>query len=61
MNIVTIGGGSGTPVLNEALLLVGVKKITSIVTVMDSGGITGRMRTDAMGKEVAYRKIFQES
>ena len=45
MNIVTIGGGSGTPVLNEALLLVGVKKITSIVTVMDSGGITGWMRT----------------
>ena len=42
------------PVINEALLLAGIKNITSIVTVMDSGGITGRMRTDARGKEVAY-------
>lgn len=50
----TIGGGSGTPVLNEALLLAGAKEITSIVTVMDSGGVTGRMRTDARGQEVAY-------
>lgn len=54
MGIVTIGGGTGTAVVNEALLLAGVKKITSIVTVMDSGGITGRMRTDSQGQEVAY-------
>ena len=54
MNIVTVGGGSGTPVINEALLLAGVKNITSIVTVMDSGGITGRMRSDSKGEEVAY-------
>jgi len=52
--IVTIGGGSGTPVINQALLLSGVKRITSIVTVMDSGGITGRMRTDSQGQEIAY-------
>lgn len=54
VKIVTIGGGSGMPVVNEALLLAGVKYITSVVTVMDSGGVTGRMRTDARGKEVAY-------
>ncbi len=52
--IVTIGGGSGTPVLNEALIRAGANFITSIVTVMDSGGITGRMRTDSYGQDVAY-------
>lgn len=50
----TIGGGTGTPVINEALLRAGVDHISSIVTVMDSGGITGRMRTDSHGQEVAY-------
>lgn len=53
-NIVTVGGGTGTPVVNEALLLAGVKYISSIVTVMDSGGATGRMRTDSRGQEIAY-------
>ena len=52
--IVTIGGGSGMPVINESLLLAGAKNIKSIVTVMDSGGVTGRMRTDSRGQEVAY-------
>lgn len=53
-SIVTVGGGTGTPVVNQALLLAGVKYINSIVTVMDSGGVTGRMRTDSKGEEVAY-------
>lgn len=52
--IVTIGGGTGTPVVNEALLLAGAKSILSIVTVMDSGGLTGRRRTDSRGQEVAF-------
>lgn len=52
--IVTIGGGTGTPVVNEALLLAGAKYISSIVTTMDSGGITGRRRTDSRGQEVAF-------
>jgi len=54
LNIVTVGGGTGTPVVNEALLLAGVKYISSIVTTMDSGGITGRRRTDSHGEEVAF-------
>lgn len=52
--IVTIGGGTGTPIVNEALLLAGAKYISSIVTTMDSGGLTGRRRTDARGQEVAF-------
>ncbi len=54
VKIVTIGGGSGTSVINESLLLAGAKFIKSIVTVMDSGGTTGRMRIDSEGKEIAY-------
>lgn len=52
--IVTIGGGTGTPIVNEALLLAGAKYISSIVTVMDSGGLTGRRRTDSQGQEIAF-------
>ena len=54
MKIVTIGGGTGNPVVNESLLLAGIKYIHTIVSVMDSGGITGRMRTDSRGEEIAY-------
>ncbi len=52
--VTTIGGGSGTPVVNEALILGGSQNIKSIVTVMDSGGVTGRMRIDSDGKQIAY-------
>lgn len=52
--VTTVGGGTGTPVINESLLLAGVDFIESIVTVMDSGGVTGRMRTDSKGTEIAY-------
>lgn len=52
--IVTVGGGTGTGVINEALIRSGVKHIDCIVAVMDSGGITGRMRTDSKGEEIAY-------
>lgn len=52
--VVTVGGGTGTGVVNESLLRSGVKHIDCIVAVMDSGGITGRMRTDSKGEEIAY-------
>lgn len=54
ITVVTIGGGTGTPVINEALIYAGVKSIKSIVSVVDSGGTTGRMRTDSKGEEIAY-------
>jgi len=51
--IVTIGGGTGMPVINEALVLGGFTKIKSIVATFDSGGDTGRIRTDERGQILA--------
>jgi uncharacterized cofD-like protein len=51
--IVTIGGGTGMPVINEALVLGGFTKIKSIVSTFDSGGDTGRIRTDERGQILA--------
>jgi len=53
--IVTVGGGTGSPVVNEALLRTGrVDNINAIAAVYDSGGATGRRRLDAKGQELAY-------
>lgn len=51
--IVTIGGGTGMPVINEALVLGGFTQIKSIVSTFDSGGDTGRIRTDERGQILA--------
>ncbi|MBI4100038.1 YvcK family protein [Candidatus Microgenomates bacterium] len=53
--IVTVGGGSGSPIVNEALFLTGqVDEINAIAAVFDSGGATGRRRLDSYGNEIAY-------
>lgn len=55
MKIVTIGGGTGTAVVNEALLKTGkVEFISSIATTFDNGGATQRRRLDSYGNEIAY-------
>lgn len=54
IKVVTIGGGSGTSVVNKSLIGAGITAIDSIVTVMDSGGVTGRMRIDSEGRKIAY-------
>lgn len=51
--IVTIGGGTGMPVINEALVLGGFTEIKSIVATFDNGGDTGRIRTDERGQILA--------
>ena len=51
--ICTIGGGTGMPVINEALVKAGYRNIKSIVTTFDSGGDTGRLRTDERGQILA--------
>lgn len=51
--ICTIGGGTGMPVINEALVLGGFTEIKSIVATFDSGGDTGRIRTDERGQILA--------
>lgn len=53
--VVTVGGGNGSPVINESLLRTQqVDKINAVAAVFDSGGATGRRRLDSFGKEIAY-------
>lgn len=57
--ICTIGGGSGMPVVNRALVGAGFGNIRSVVTTMDSGGDSGRMRTDERGRILAYSDYWR--
>ncbi len=57
--IVTIGGGSGMPVINRGLILAGGDNIVSIVTTFDSGGDSGRMRTDERGRILAFSDYWR--
>jgi len=57
--ICTIGGGSGMPVINKALLGLNSWKIFSIVTTFDSGGDAGRIRTDERGKILAISDYWR--
>jgi len=57
--ICTIGGGSGMPVINQALANADFSNISSIVTTFDSGGDTGRMRTDERGNLLAFSDYWR--
>ena len=57
--ICTIGGGSGMPVVNQALVEAGIGYVYSIVTTFDSGGDTGRLRTDERGNLLAFSDYWR--
>lgn len=57
--IVTIGGGSGMPIVNQALVKAGFSDIHSIVTTFDSGGDSGRIRTDERGSVLAFSDYWR--
>lgn len=57
--ICTIGGGSGMPIVNKALVRAGFNNIFPIVTTFDSGGDTGRMRTDERGRILAFSDYWR--
>lgn len=57
--ICTIGGGSGMPVVNKGLLNAGCERVLSIVTTFDSGGDTGRLRTDERGQVLAFSDYWR--
>ena len=59
MIVCTIGGGSGMPIVNKALVKAGYKNIHSIVTTFDSGGDSGRMRTDERGRILAFSDYWR--
>jgi 2-phospho-L-lactate transferase/gluconeogenesis factor (CofD/UPF0052 family) len=46
LKVCTIGGGSGMPIINKALIRAGFSDIKSIMTTFDNGGNTGIIRTD---------------
>ncbi|MCL4383949.1 2-phospho-L-lactate transferase CofD family protein [Patescibacteria group bacterium] len=59
LKICTIGGGTGMPVVNKALVKAGFRNVSSIVTTFDSGGDTGRLRTDERGRILAYSDYWR--
>lgn len=59
LRICTIGGGSGMPIVNKSLVRAGFNKISSIVTTFDSGGDTGRLRTDERGNLLAFSDYWR--
>lgn len=59
IRICTIGGGSGMPIVNKSLAAAGFEDIKSIVTTFDSGGDSGRMRTDERGQILAFSDYWR--
>ncbi len=59
LRVCTIGGGSGMPIVNSGLVKAGFKNISSIVTTFDSGGDSGRMRTDERGNLLAFSDYWR--
>ena len=57
--VCTIGGGSGMPIINKALVKAGFTNISSIVTTFDDGGDSGRMRTDERGQILAFSDYWR--
>lgn len=57
--IVTIGGGTGAPVITRALLLAGFKNLFCIASSMDSGGKTGIIRSDERDQVIAISDLLR--
>lgn len=57
--IVTFGGGTGAPVIIQALLLAGFKDISCICASMDSGGKTGIIRSDERDQVIAISDLLR--
>jgi len=57
--IVTIGGGTGAPIITQALLLAGYKNLSCIAASMDSGGKTGIIRSDERDQVIAISDLLR--
>ena len=57
--IVTIGGGTGAPIVIKAFILAGFSNISAISTATDSGGRTGRMRTDERDRIISVGDLLR--
>ena len=58
-NIVTIGGGSGAPVVIKALIQAGFSNIKAICTAMDTGGRSGLVRTDERDRVISVGDLLR--
>lgn len=59
IKIVTIGGGTGAPVIVKSLLLAGFKNVSCISASMDSGGKTGLIRSDERDRIIAISDLLR--
>lgn len=57
--IVTIGGGTGAPIIIQALLQSGAKNLSCICASMDSGGKTGIIRSDERDQVIAISDLLR--
>ena len=57
--IVTIGGGTGAPVIVQALLQAGYQNISCLCASMDSGGKTGIIRSDERDQVIAISDLLK--
>lgn len=58
-NIVTIGGGTGAPIILKALILAGFSDIKAISASTDSGGKTGIIRSDERDRVIAISDLLR--
>ncbi len=59
LRIVTIGGGTGAPIVLRALIKSGFKEIDAISAAMDSGGQTGVIRSDERDQVIAVSDLLR--
>lgn len=59
LKIVTIGGGTGTPIITQSLLMAGFKNLSCIAASMDSGGKTGIIRSDERDQVIAISDLLR--
>lgn len=57
--IVTFGGGTGAPIIIQALLQAGFTDISCICASMDSGGKTGLIRSDERDQVIAISDLLR--
>ncbi len=59
LKVCTIGGGTAMPIVNKSLIKAGFENIKSVVTTFDSGGDTGRIKTDERGNVLAFSDFWR--
>lgn len=57
--IVTLGGGTGAPIIITSLLNAGFKNLSCIAASMDSGGKTGIIRSDERDQVIAISDLLR--